>query len=510
MKRLLFVVLLALLCFSVAVAAAPKSGGTLRVAIHRDVAGLEPHITYGASSYIVQQNVYENLVSYEPPDGHIEGQLAVSWEIVDPTTYVFHLREGVVFHSGNAFDANDVKFSLERILDPATGATLAKQLSGIESVVVLAPYTVQVNLSTPNAVFLSLLASIGAPMVDEEWFAEGHDPMQEMNGTGPFEFVEYEPGLNTILEKNENYWRDGMPYLDRLVIIPFADDSARINALLSDEVQFMEYVPWVDFVSLEANPDFSLFKGFTPYNLVRFSVTEPPFDNVLVRQAMNYMIDRDELILLAFGGQGIPIKAGLLYPGTPFYSEKLERWEYDPEKALGLLQKAGYSSFSDLSFVLKCATVTVHTDSAEAIQGLLSGLGVDVTLEYVDVPTLLEYRKNGGYAACMDGLSLAYFDPDAYSYYFETGAIGHAAGAGFSDAALDALLVAGRVETDFEKRSQIYEAFEDRLLDLAPWFFGFFRPQGEAMASFVKGYERLPADLGTTSTSRMEYLWLDQ
>jgi len=510
MKRILLVALGMLLCFGVVLLAVPKPGGTLRVAIHRDIAGLEPQITFGAGSYIVQQNVYENLLCYAPPDGHIEPQLALSWEIVDPTTYVFHLRQGVVFHNGSPFDANDVKFSLERILDPATGATLATQLSDIESVDVLDEYTVQVNLMRPNAVFLALLASIGATMVDEEWFAEGHDPTQEMNGTGPFKFVEFEPGLNTILEKNENYWREGMPYLDRLVIIPFADDSARINALLSGEVQFIEYVPWVDFVQVEANPDYNLYKGFTPFNLVRFSVTEPPFDNVKVRQAMNYMIDREELIALAFGGQGIPIKVGLLYPGTPFYSEELERWEYNPEKSLELLQEAGYDSFGDLSFVLKCATVTVHTDSAEAIQGLLSRLGVDVTLEYVDVPTLLDYRKNGGYAACMDGLSLSYFDPDAYSYYFETGAIGHANGAGFSDAALDALLAAGRVETDFEKRKQIYQAFEDRLLDLAPWFFGFFRPQGEAMAAFVKGYERLPADLGSTSTSRMEYLWLDQ
>jgi len=510
MKRTLVIGLFALLCFGIVGVAAPKSGGTLRVAIHRDVAGLEPQITYGGSSYIVQQNVYENLMCYAPPDAHIEVQLAVSCEIVDPTTYVFRLREGVVFHNGDTFDASDVKFSLERILDPATGATLRNQLSDIESVVVLDSYTVQINLSKPNAVLLSVLASIGATMVDKEWFAEGHDPTQEMNGTGPFKFVEYEPGLNTILEKNENYWRDGMPYLDRLVIIPYADDSARINALLSGGVQFIEYVPWVDFVSLEADPRFTLYKGFSPYNLVRFNVTEPPFDNVLVRQAMNYMIDREELIALAYGGQGIPIKAGLLYPGTPFYSERLERWEYDPEKALGLLQQAGYNSFSDLSFVLKCATVTVHTDSAEAIQGLLMGLGVNVTLEYVDVPTLLDYRMNGGYAACMDGLSLSYFDPDAYSYYFETGAIGHAAGAGFSDAALDALLTAGRIEVNFEKRRQIYEAFEDRLLYLSPWFFGFFRPQGEAMASFVKGYERLPADLGATSTSRMEYLWLDQ
>ncbi len=510
MKKMLLIALFVLLCFGIVAVAAPKSGGILRIALHRDIAGLEPHITFGGGSNALQQNVYDNLVVYAPPDGRLVPQLAESWEIVDPTTYVFYLRQGVVFHDGSPFDANDVKFSFERMLDPATGATLGGQLGDIESIDVLDTYTVQINLSNPNAVFISLLATAGAAMVDKEWFEAGHDPTQEMNGTGPFKFVEYEPGLNTILEKNENYWDDGLPYLDGIVLIPFSDDSARINALLSGEVQFIEYVPWVDFTRLEGDSDYSIFRGYSPFNLVRLNVNEPPFDNVYVRQAMNYIIDREDLISFAFGGAGIPIKAGLLYPGTRFYSEDLERWEYNLDKGLELLNKAGYDNFSDLKFVLKCATVTVHTDSAEAIQGLLSGIGVDVTLEYVDVPTLLDYRKNGGFQACMDGLSLQYFDPDAYSYYFETGAIGYAQAVGFSDAALDALLAAGRVETDDAKRAQIYHAFEDRLLDLAPWYFGFHRPQAEAMISSVKGYERLPGSLGTSSTSRMEYLWLDQ
>ncbi len=498
------------ICFGLLAAAAPQSGGTLRVGIHRDVAGLAPHIAFGASAYIVQGNVYDKLVTYEPPDGRLGPELAVSWEIVDPTTYIFHLREGVVFHNGDPFDAQDVKFSLERMLDPDIGAALTNQLQDVEAVDVLGQYTVRVTLAQPNAVFLALLASYTAHMVDQEWFAEGHDPTAEMNGTGPFQFVEFEPGLHTILSKNPNYWKDGLPYLDQLVIIPFADDSARINALLSNEVQFIEYVPWVNFAQLEESPDYLLEKGYSTFNLLRLNAGAPPFDDPLVRQAVNYLIDRTELINLAFGGEGIPIKAGLIYPGTPYYNADLERWKYDPAKGLDLLRQAGYENFSDLSFVLKCATVTVHTDSAEAIQALLSGLGVDVKLEYVDVPTLLDYRVNGGYQACMDGLSMQYFDPDAYSYYFESGAIGYANGGGFSDAQLDALLAKGRVETDFAKRKQIYHDFEARLLDLAPWFFGFFRPQGEAMAAYVKGYERLPGDLGSESTGRMEYLWLEQ
>jgi peptide/nickel transport system substrate-binding protein len=507
---ILAVAVAAFFCLGDALAASPKSGGTMRVGIPRDVAGLEPHVAHGASTYMVQQNVYDNLIGYAPPDGRLDPELAESWKIVDSTTYVFYLRKGVVFHDGSAFDAEDVKFSLERMMDPKSGATLAKQFKDIKSVTAIDSHTVEVKLSRPNAVFLALLASTTAHMVDKTWFEKGNDPTKKMNGTGPFKFVEFEPGLHTILEKNPNYWKRGMPYLDRIVIVPYNDDSARINALLSKEVQFIEYVPWTAFTQLEKNDKYSLFKGFTPFNILRLNVTQPPFDNVHVRQAMNYIIDREQLISLAFGGQGVPIKAGLIYPGTPFYSKELERWEYDPDKGLELLKKAGYNSFSDLSFTLKCATVTVHTDSAEAIQGLLTALGVKVKLEYIDIPTLLDYRKNGGYVALMDGLSLSYFDPDAYSYYFESGSIGHAKGSKFSDAELDALLAAGRVETDFDKRKQIYQAFEERLLQLSPWYFGFFRPQGEAMASHIKGYKRLPGDLGVRSTSRFEYLWNDK
>ena len=205
----LFLIIVVLLCFGEALADAPKSGGTLRVGIPRDVAGLEPHVAHGASTYMIQQNVYDNLVGYAPPDGKLDPELAESWKIVDPTTYVFYLRKGVVFHDGSRFDAEDVKFSLERMMDPKSGATLAKQLKDIEAVNIVDSHTIQVKLSRPNAVFLALLASTTAHMVDKTWFEAGHDPYKKMNGTGPFKFVEFEPGLHTILEKNKNYWKKG-------------------------------------------------------------------------------------------------------------------------------------------------------------------------------------------------------------------------------------------------------------------------------------------------------------
>ncbi|WP_172292782.1 ABC transporter substrate-binding protein [Pseudoruegeria sp. HB172150] len=484
-------------------------GGELRVGIARDVVNMAPWLSQGASVYIIQQNVYDNLINYDD-DGNLAPELAVSWEVVDPQTYVIHLREGVVFHDGDTFDAEDAKVSLDMMRDPTGTSALAPQLADVEEVNVLDPYTVELKLSQPNVVVFSALASSTAHILSKEWLEAGHDLNTEMNGTGPFIFSEFEPGVQTVLVKNEHYWKEGMPYLDKVIAVPYRDDSARINALLSSEVNFIEYVPYIEFDRLKQDDAYSMYAGVGPYNFLHLNVNEPPFDDARVRQALNYLIDRDLLIQLTAGGAGVPIEVGLLQPDDPYYNEDLARWKFDPDKALELLQEAGYENFSDISFVLTCSTVTVHKDPAEAIQATLQGFGMNVEIKYIDVPTLLDYRQNGGYVAMMDGQSAAYQDPDAYSAYFETGAPGYSTATDFSDETLDELLAKGRVESDFETRKQIYHDFEERLLELTPWYFGYFRPQGEAMEAKVKGYRRWPGLLGAHSTSRFEYVWIEE
>lgn len=487
----------------------PTQGGQLRVGIARDVVNMVPWVAHGASVYIIQQNVYDNLITYDD-DGNLTGELAESWEIVDPTTYVLKLRQGVVFHDGDTFDAEDAKVSLDHMRDPAGTSALAPQLSSIEAVNVIDPHTIELKLSEPNVVVLSILASSTAHVLSKEWLETDPDLTIEMNGTGPFMLSEFEPGVRTVLDRNPNYWQEGMPYLDRLVAIPYSDDSARINALRSGEVNFIEYVPFVEYQALRDDDQYELQSGVGPYNILVLNINEKPFDDVRVRQALNYLIDREQLIMLISEGEGDPMKVGLLQPDNPYYNADLETWTFDPDKALQLIQEAGYGGFSDISFTLTSSTVTIHQDMATAVQALLTGFGMNVKIEIVDVPTLLEYRQNAAYIAMMDGYSNPYEDPDAYSRYFQTGSAGYAKAVGLSDETLDDLLARGRTETDLEKRKAIYHGFEARLIELAPWYFGFFRPQGEAMAQNVNGYKRWPSALGGQSTSRMENVWIQE
>ena len=488
----------------------PKVGGILRVGVHKAIQGLAPYVRYGAGTFALQDNIYDRLLVYSPPNGDIVGELAETWEIPDSTTYIFHLRQGVKFHNGNDFTAEDVKFSLEMILDPDTTASLAPNLSLIASIDVLDTYTVQLNLSSPSASLLAVLASAEAQIVDKEWAEAGHDFFQEMNGTGPFKYVGGDPAVEVKLVRNENYWKEGLPYLDEVRLVPIPEESTRANALKTGEVDFAEYIPWQDMEYFDADSGFDLYWGTGTFNFVRLNPSEPPFDNVLVRQALNYAVDRQELVDLAFGGRGLAKKSGCIFPGTYFYNDDLEIWSYDPDKAVALLKEAGYDNPSELAFTLNSVTLRVHADTAELIQAQLARLGINVELNLMEVPILFDMRVNGGYQATMDGTSFDIFDPDGYSSYFACGATQYANGVGFCDEQLDDLLNQGRQEVDAVKRRAVYHDFEERLLELSPWMFLYFRPQGEAMANYVRGYVRLPGSIGTMSTEFMENLWLDK
>ena len=197
----------------------PVYGGTLRYALGRDSVAFDPHIYYGASSASIQGNIYDGLLEYDS-DGSLVPALAESWENPDENTWIFHLRSGVKFHDGSDFNADDVIYSFERIMDPETAATrgnlLRAQIVSMEAVDEL---TVKIVLAGPNATFLSVLAAPDCFMIDKEWGESGHNFKSEANGTGPFVLGEYEPQVQYVLKKNPNYWKEGLPYLDEVIFV---------------------------------------------------------------------------------------------------------------------------------------------------------------------------------------------------------------------------------------------------------------------------------------------------
>lgn len=486
-----------------------KPGGTLLYGLLRDPIGFDPHIAYGASSSSLQGNVYDTLVTYDV-DSTLTGSLAESWEISDDAlTYTLNLRQGVTFHDGADFTSADVVANFDRIRNPDNGLARRVELENMESYEATDDFTVTISLDAPYATLLAVFATHQMHIASAAWLESVADPAVEMNGTGPFMLDSFEPQVRYTLVKNPNYWKPGLPYLDSIVQIPIADDAARVNAMQSGEINFVEYVPWQNMVDFDSDSNFTLYKGFDTYNIVRLNPQRPPLDNKLVRQALNFAIDREAAIAVAFGGEGDPITNGLFPTNSPWYQQELDgHWSYDPDRAAELLAEAGVDP-SGITLDFAAATISVHMDTAQVVAQNIEQLGFNVNIIQQDVPTLTERRGTGDYTMMQDGLSLAYPDPDAYTVYFSIGGSAYARGVNFENQEMTDLLEEGRSEVDRDRRKEIYLEFERLLLDEAPWIFILFRPQAEASLSTMRGYNRKQA-LGLGSVADLETVWFDE
>jgi ABC-type transport system substrate-binding protein len=484
-------------------------GGTLKWGLLRDPIAFDPHINYGASSSSLQGNVYDTLVEYAP-DGTLTGALAESWEVSDDgLEYVLTLRQGVVFQDGATFDSEDVVANFDRILNEETGASRRTELSNAGAYVATDQYTVTLTLPQPYATLLPVLATEELAMADKDWLETVADPTQEMNGTGAFMLESFEKEVKYTLVRNPNYWKEGLPYLDSIEQVPIPDDNARMNAIRSGEINYVEYVPWQNMAEFAEDDNYTSFKGFDTYNIVKFNPSRPPLDNKLVRQALNYAIDREAVIAVAFGGEGEAMTTGLFPEDSPWHHQELTgHWTYDPDKAMALLAEAGVDP-SGVTLDFAVATISVHSDTGQVVAQQLEALGFTVNIIQQDVPTLTERRTTGEFQMMQDGLSLVYPDPDAYSNYFAIGGGAYARGVGYENQTLDDLLAQGRSEPNPAKRKEIYRQFEEALFDEAPWIFILFRPQAEVMAANVKGYVRIPG-IGLDSQGYMENVWIDE
>lgn len=486
-----------------------QPGGTLKHAILREPTTFDPHIDNGHTSTTIQGNTYDTLVTYND-EGDFAPLLARSWDVTpDGKTYTLKLQTGVTFHSGDPFTADDVVATIKRIIEPETKATLRPEMSNVDTYTASDASTVKITMKQPYAPFIAVLASQRhAGIVSKKWTEAGNDYATKINGTGAFKLESFEAKVRYILAKNPSYWEPGLPYLDKMEQVVINNETARVNAFKSGQVNFMAYTPWQNMKEFEAGSTFKLFKGFDVFNLVRFNPQRPPFDNPLVRQAFNYIVDRQAMIDLAFGGQGRPISVGLIAQDSIWYNKELDgHWKHDPAKAKQLLAQAGINDPSQVAINFRSSTSAVHFDTAQVITQQLEQFGFKVTLEPQDSATLLQRRQTADYQIMMDGLSVPWLDPDFYTSFFSTEGPAHAKPVGYSNAKFDQLLEQGRTTVEFAKRKEIYRRAEEALLADPPWIFLFWRPQAETAARNVEGYVRING-MGGYSEGYMKRVWI--
>jgi ABC-type transport system substrate-binding protein len=495
-----------------AVAQQPRYGGTLRIAWEQDVTGFDPHWSAGLQNVYLAGNLFNGLVTIDEQLNYVP-ELAESWEVQDDgKAYVFHLRQGVKFHDGSAFDAAAVAWNFERLMDPEERALARPYLQIIEAVEPLDAHTVRFTLHYPTQTFLPALAMyprhflLKAPSTYTTWGRQ--NAHLHPTGTGPFKLAKWEPNQLIVLEKNPDYFKKGLPYLDRLEFKIMKDGTTRATALRAGEVDFVNYVPKEMVERLSKDPKIQVLRGPDTQSVnISFNNAKKPFDDVRVRQALGgYGIDRQAIAKIAMLGLGQPLWS-FVPPGGKDHIDFGEEFPYDPEKAKALLKAAGFDEHNPLKY-------TIITHGAEPslptiatiIKTQLARIGVQVLVEVLDRPIFLK-KLTSANPADRDWDQMINFtgsSVDAYTRSFlldsrGTNQVNH------QDAKLDALwdqLKRAPTPEEFSRLSQEVQRYVvRRMIQMSATTLPFI----QAARDYVKGYvyER-------GIKIRFETTWLDK
>ncbi|MCB0130717.1 MAG: hypothetical protein KDD78_07705 [Caldilineaceae bacterium] len=472
-----------------AVPSEPVAGGTLRVAFQNEWESLDPHVTSSYSSLQILNNVLETLTYYDD-NLNLVPWLAESWEqSEDGLTWTLTLREGVLFSNGREFTADDVKFTWDRLLDPATGSGNASVVgppgTTIEAV---DTYTVMVTHPEPFGIFPQSIGFNKATGIVAKESVNDDGAINTPIGTGPFQISEVEGTSRVLLTRNENYWQAGLPYLDAVEITPIPDDTVRETALRGGEIDWVLAIAPQNLASLEADPDVVVATApQLSYDYIGLNTAREPLGDVRVRQAIAYALDREQLCEAGYFGICDPVQ-GPVGTGSPWYFDYTP-YDRDVEKAKSLLSDAGYPDGFEMQ-LMPTVQYGETVRAAQVLQQQLGDVGITTDIFAPEWSEWLELEGGGDYDAYLcswNGL----IDADQYYYLQQrTGQVFNFTG--YSNPDFDVLVDEGRSMSDFDARYQIYEQANQILVDDAPYVYMYNKKEIRAYSPAVQGFTVRP------------------
>jgi peptide/nickel transport system substrate-binding protein len=339
-----------------------------------DPATLDPHKQFSEKNHTLLQQIYEGLVRFTP-DGKIEPALAVSWERVDPLRVRFKLREGVTFHNGEPFNGEAVRFSIERYLNPQTGFPAFGFISSLERVEVVDDHTVDIVTKFPDGLLLNRLAGFILIVPPRYIQDEGEEALAvHPMGTGAFQYDRWEKGKRIVLKASERYWLKGYPKIDMLVF-RFVPSDKQVDTFLAGGVDLLTELPGTRTFDVANSKRGKVVKQEALFTIVgALNFSEGPLKDKRVRQALNYAINREEVIRYDVLGNGKAI-ATITMSGEEGHNSDLKPYPYDPQKARALLSEAGYKEGLKLKVLVKeqsARTAGIIRKQLEAVGVLFS------------------------------------------------------------------------------------------------------------------------------------------
>ena len=467
----------------------PKMGGTLRVGFTDDAKTLDPIMSIQWSERQVLYLMFNTLLKMEP-DFSLTPELAEKWTIEnDGKRVVFQLRKGVKFHDGTDFNAEAVKWNLERRMDKTVNSPQRSQLEGIvTSIDVVDSHTVALNTSKPFPPLLGHLAERPGFMVSPTAVQKsGQDFGSNPVGTGPFRFKRWTRGSQIVVEKNKDYWEQGKPYLDEIVFSDVAGAVVAMQRLITGELDYIDSLSPQNIRQIESNPDVKL----DPITVGRWYAyqwhwNQPPFNNPKLRQAIAHAIDRKRLNEITMLGKGV-ISDSATPEGLWWYT-KLDGFAYDPAKAKALLAEAGIQP--GFKIELSAPTDPVLRQLNQLVQEQLKAVGLEVELK----PIAQSEWYSRVVQRAINFTPMRWTqrpDPDGLlSILFHSK--GFANSTGYSNPQVDRILEEAGGTFDKAKRKAMYDQAHKLMLEDLPYVPIYFSAEYAAMRKNVMGFTWIP------------------
>jgi glutathione transport system substrate-binding protein len=477
---------------------AQTASGTLTVGVPADLLSLDPANANDTLSQSTARLMLEGLLGFDHQMKVIP-QLAESYTANDNATeFTFHLRQGIQFHDGTPFNAAAVKANFERVADPANHLKRYSLLAMLDHVEVVDEHTAKCVLKTPFGAFAPTIAhpalQMHSPAAIKQYGAElGRHPV----GTGPFVFASWVPDTLKVT-RNPHYWRPGLPHLDAVTVRSNPEDGARMAMLQAGEAQFIFPVPAQLAKIVSANPKLALHNDPSIYAFyAAMNVMKKPFDDVRVRQALNYAVDKATLIRVVYNGFAKPLDSAEP-PQITFY-QKQNPYPYDPAKAKQLLAEAGYKN----GFETKIwgGNQTIRVTAMQFMQQQLAAVGVKATVEPLEAGVLdqriwsVQKPEESGLEMYMGQWSSSTGDADwALRPLFATaGFPPHLYNVGYySNPAVDKAIDGALQTADPEKRGAFYATAQAQIWKDAPWIFLAVPDNLNGQAKDLQGADLLP------------------
>ena len=460
-------------------------GGVLVYARGGDAVKLDPATVTDGESLIVAEQIFETLVNFKKETTEIEPGLAKSWEISDDgLTYTFKLEEGVKFHDGTDFNAEAVVKNFDRwangdvekfpYYQSQFGGYKGDEAAVIKEVKAIDDTTVQFTLFRAQAPFLKNLAmspfGISSPTAIDKF---GDKYIENPVGTGPFKFESWKRNDSITVVRNKDYWKEGLPKLDKVVLKVIKDNSTRLNSLKKGEVDLIDGLNPSDISTVKADKNLQIFeRPSMNIGYLGFNVTKAPFDNVKVRQALSHAVNKEALIKNFYEGTAEPAK-NPMPPSINGYNDEIEDYEYDLDKAKKMLEEAGFKDgFSVDLWTMPVVRPYMPNGQkvAEAIQADFAKIGVKAKIVTMEWGTYLDKLAKGEAPIYIVGWTGDNGDADNFLYaLLDKDAIGSNNNSQYSNDELHELLVKAQSETDEAKRNEYYKEGQVIIHNDAPW-----------------------------------------